>query len=56
VYTVVANLVNWPAGIITCGRAKSEVDKEFVKSDAEYEPACKSRLRLGYDKPDLLTE
>jgi amidase len=41
VYTVLANLLNWPAGILGVGKAGREADGEFVKTGAEYEPACK---------------
>jgi hypothetical protein len=47
VYTVVANLVNWPAGIVTCGKAGKELDEPYLKSDTKYEPACKFYHTVG---------
>jgi amidase len=41
VYTVLVNLLNWPSGILTTGRAERERDKEFVREGVQYEPPCK---------------
>jgi amidase len=43
VYTVVANFLNWPAGILGVGKA-GEGDEVFAKGEGEYESACKFRL------------
>jgi amidase len=40
VYTVLANLVDWPAGIVTAGKAQKAEDAAFRKEDAVYEPEC----------------
>jgi amidase len=41
VYTVIGNLLNWPAGILNVGHAEKEKDSEFWKEGVVYEPACK---------------
>jgi len=43
VYTVALNLLNYPAGVVTVGRADGEKDQEFG-GEGRYEPACKSDL------------
>jgi amidase len=45
VYTVLANMLNWPAGILTVGTAEREKDGEFIE-DVRYEPACKFALEM----------
>ncbi|KAH8716848.1 amidase signature domain-containing protein [Phaeosphaeriaceae sp. PMI808] len=37
-YTAMLNLLDWPAGIISVGKAEKEKDKEFVQSGAKYDP------------------
>jgi amidase len=44
VYTVLVNLLNWPSGILTIGKAEKSKDKEFGKEGVSYEPSCKSSL------------
>ncbi|RAR13479.1 acetamidase [Stemphylium lycopersici] len=39
VYTVVINLLNYPSGVLSVGRAEREGDAEFVKERTGYEPA-----------------
>jgi amidase len=46
VYTVVGNLVDWPAGILTVGCAEKEGDRQFLKGDARYEPPCKLKTDM----------
>jgi amidase len=41
VYTVLVNLLNWPSGILTTGKASKELDAQFVKEGVRYEPPCK---------------
>jgi len=41
VYTVVQSLLNFPSGILPCGRAEKEPDSEFFKEGVKYEPPCK---------------
>jgi amidase len=41
IYTVLVNLLNWPAGILTAGKAEKGRDGEFGKEGVAYEPACK---------------
>jgi amidase len=41
-YTVVGNMLNWPAGILRVGKADREKDKGFAKEGEKYEPPCKS--------------
>ncbi|KAF1918102.1 amidase signature domain-containing protein [Ampelomyces quisqualis] len=41
IYTVIGNLLNWPAGIISVGHAEEEKDREFWNKGEDYEPACK---------------
>ncbi|KAL6705373.1 hypothetical protein ACN47E_007022 [Coniothyrium glycines] len=38
IYTVLENLLNYPAGIIPFGKANKELDAPFYKSDVVYEP------------------
>ncbi|KAF1943338.1 amidase [Clathrospora elynae] len=39
IYTVLQNLLNYPAGILTCGKASREADAAFVEEGRVYEPA-----------------
>jgi amidase len=41
VYTVVGNLLNWPAGIVSVGKAERAGDEWSVIDGEKYEPACK---------------
>lgn len=41
IYTVLANLLNWPAGILRAGSAKKEKEGDFAKEGVMYEPSCK---------------
>ena len=41
IYTALVNLLDYPAGILPHGKANKEADKQFVKEDVKYEPACK---------------
>lgn len=41
IYTVVQNLLNYPSGIVTAGKAERSKDGAFVREDVRYEPACK---------------
>jgi amidase len=41
IYTALINLLDYPAGILTHGRAEREADKQFLKEDVVYDPACK---------------
>lgn len=41
VYTVLQNLLNYPAGILTVGKAEMERDGGFGKEGAGYGPPCK---------------
>ena len=47
VYTVVQNLLNFPSGILPCGKAEKGLDSEFWKEGVQYEPPCKSLLILS---------
>ncbi|OAL01996.1 acetamidase [Phaeosphaeriaceae sp. SRC1lsM3a] len=47
IYTVVPNLLNYPAGILTVGKAAKEADAEFVKEGVKYEPAYDPELSEG---------
>jgi amidase len=41
IYTVLANLLDWPAGVLSVGKARREEDAEFAKQDGvRYEPEC----------------
>lgn len=40
IYTVVPNLLNYPAGILTVGKAERGEDGGFVEEGVEYVPAC----------------
>ena len=42
IYTVLANLLNYPAGVIPFLKADKEADKAFVREGVTYEPPCKS--------------
>lgn len=53
VYTVLANLVNWPAGILTCEGARKELDGQFLKQDITYEPPCKSTTKAPWKKEHM---
>lgn len=52
IYTALANLLDYPAGILTHGRAEREADKEFLKKGVKYDPPCKC---LGYLCCDVWT-
>jgi len=41
IYTVLQNLLNYPAGILPCGAANMDLDKAFMKDGVKWEPACK---------------
>lgn len=49
VYTVVPNLLNYPAGILTVGKAERGKDGEFAKEGVEYVPACKLQSIWGLE-------
>ena len=40
VYTVLQNLLHFPAGILPFGKASKELDASFVQEGAAYEPPC----------------
>ena len=42
VYTLLVNLLNWPSGILTTGKAEKDLDVGFAKEGTQYEPPCKS--------------
>jgi amidase len=46
IYTVLANLLDWPAGILVAGRGRKEDDAAFIKEDAVYNPKCKSFVNI----------
>jgi hypothetical protein len=46
IYTVVQNLLNWPSGVLTVGRAEKEADRQFLTEGVRYEPDCKSTFSL----------
>lgn len=41
IYTALVNLLDYPAGILPCGRADKNADAPFVKEGITYEPPCK---------------
>lgn len=41
IYTALVNLLDYPAGILTHGRAEREDDKKFLKEGVVYDPPCK---------------
>jgi Asp-tRNA(Asn)/Glu-tRNA(Gln) amidotransferase A subunit family amidase len=41
IYTVLPNLLNFPAGSIPYLKAEKSLDKEYVRVDVKYEPLCK---------------
>jgi amidase len=41
VYTVLANLLDWPAGVLTVGKAEKAADAAFRDESAVYKPMCK---------------
>lgn len=41
IYTVLPNLINYPAGSIPYLKAEKAVDKEYVRANVIYEPPCK---------------
>jgi amidase len=41
IYTALVNLLDYPAGILTHGRAGREDDKKFLKEGVVYDPPCK---------------
>ena len=43
IYTVLANLLNYPAGVIPYLYANKEKDKSFVRAGVSYEPPCELR-------------
>ncbi|KAH7412131.1 amidase signature domain-containing protein [Phaeosphaeria sp. MPI-PUGE-AT-0046c] len=47
IYTVVPNLLNYPAGILTVGKAEKEKDREFVKEGVSYEPPYDPEVSEG---------
>jgi amidase len=48
--------VNWPAGIVTCGKAKKDLDEGFLTKDEKYEPACKLHLECFNEMDGVLIE
>jgi amidase len=59
IYTVVGNLLNWPAGIVRVGKAEKDKDATFWKEGVQYEPACKLPLfamRCVYHEGGKLTK
>jgi Asp-tRNA(Asn)/Glu-tRNA(Gln) amidotransferase A subunit family amidase len=46
IYTVLPNLINYPAGVIPYLKADKEADKPFVREGVMYEPPCESTNRL----------
>jgi amidase len=41
IYTALVNLLDYPAGILTHGRAGREDDRKFLKEGVVYDPPCK---------------
>lgn len=41
IYTALINLLDYPAGILTHGKAEREVDKQFFREGVVYDPPCK---------------
>lgn len=63
IYTVLQNLLNYPAGIVSCGVTDKEKDRAFVKGGVEYIPPCKlvlerrdrkGKLTICADEPDVV--
>jgi hypothetical protein len=38
---VLANLLDWPAGVLTAGKAEKAADAAFRDESAVYKPMCK---------------
>jgi amidase len=47
IYTVLQNLLNYPAGILPFGKAEREKDEAFVKEGVRYEPAYDTEASEG---------
>jgi amidase len=44
-YTVLANMLDWPAGVIPFEKANKTLDEPFIRNDVKYEPPCKFLLK-----------
>jgi Asp-tRNA(Asn)/Glu-tRNA(Gln) amidotransferase A subunit family amidase len=43
-YTVLANMLDWPAGVIPFLQANKKLDEPYIRKDIKYEPPCKKLL------------
>jgi hypothetical protein len=50
VYTVLSNLLDYPTGFIPYLEADKEKDRDYVRNDVSYEPPCKYRKELIYER------
>jgi Asp-tRNA(Asn)/Glu-tRNA(Gln) amidotransferase A subunit family amidase len=47
IYTALANLLDYPAGVLTCAKAEKEKDAAFLEGDVEYEPPYEPETAEG---------
>jgi amidase len=48
-YTVLANMLDWPAGVIPFLKADKALDKPYIRKDVKYEPTCKLTIESGHN-------